>query len=131
MCGHHEMARGGKRVGTGPGERSDARGVHGQGDEVAVGIGAENFGLDGTAVGKADLRSAGSEGVGIGQDDAISDDDAGAPTIAADGHSGRRSSGRRGGEGLIESDEGGVHGEQYSLVTSNMQVTSGGGTLAG
>ena len=95
---------------VGPGDRRRAAGVDLDDREVAVPVDAGDGAAGGAAVGEADRDLAAAQVVGVGEDAAVGDDDAGAAEPGADPDDGRTGGARDGGDGLLELGEDG-HGD--------------------
>ena len=87
---------------VGPGDRGRAGGVDVDDREVAVAVPAGDGAARATAVGERDGDFVAAQVVGIGQDLAVGDDDAGAARAAADPDDGRADALGDGGDGGLE-----------------------------
>ena len=92
-----------------PGERRHAGGVDLDDGEVAVPVDGLDGADVGAAAGEPDGHLRAAEVVGVGEDAALGDDDAGAALAGADPDDGRADRGGDGGDGVLELGENG-HG---------------------
>ena len=83
-----------------PVDGARAGGVDGDDREVAVGVDAGHGALRRASVAERHGHLAAAQVVGVGQDPAVGDDDAGAAGMAADGDDGRADGGRHAGDGI-------------------------------